>query len=304
VDNLDITGVLQVNQTLTGSFDFADNDGDANNDVANNASTMLWTGGGTSGDTDEQYVLTTADVGQVLTFTVTPKTTGNVIGVNASVTTATAPGVGGGGTTPPGSIVDPSAVPTVDNLDITGTLQVGQTLTGSFDFADNDGDASNDVANNASTMLWTGGGTSGDTDEQYVLTSGDVGQVLTYTVTPKTANNVTGVNASVTTATAPGVGGGGTTPPGSIIDPSAPKTVTINVSGGGALTGRPQVGQTLEAATVCEGACGSLSYQWKLQRTEGSNDYEAIPGATSVNYTPLASQQRRELQVDVNLTAP
>ncbi|MDA8486735.1 hypothetical protein NNO07_27020, partial [Pseudomonas resinovorans] len=104
---------------------------------------------------------------------------------------------------------------------------------------------------------------------------------------------------SVTTADAPSGIGGGTNPPGIVVDPSAPQSVTIKLADGGALTGRPQVGQTLVAETTCLETCGTLTYQWKVESSAGSGNFENIPGATSERYTPLASQQRRELQVGV-----
>lgn len=301
VRDLDITGVLQVGSTITGQYTFADNDGDDGNDVANDASDLLWTGGGTSGITANGYALTVADAGQILTFNVTPKTVAGIVGTLASVSTADAPSGIGGGTTPPGVVVDPGAIPTVSDLDITGVLQVGSTITGQYTFADNDGDNSNDAANDASNLLWTGGGTPGITANGYALTAADTGQVLTFNVTPKTAAGIVGTLASVSTANAPSGIGGGTTPPGIVIDPAAPLSVTVVVQGGGALTGRPQVGQTLEASVVCEKVCGPLTYQWSLQSSENSQNFDEIPGATSVSYTPLASQQRRELRVKAQL---
>ncbi|MFJ7311479.1 ZirU family protein [Pseudomonas sp. NPDC098747] len=302
VSGVDIAGILQVGQDLTGSYLFADNDTDPTNDAQNDASTMLWSGGGTS-DADKVYRLTTSDVGKVLTFSVTAKTTAGTLGNEMSITTATAPSVGGGGSMPPGSIVDPAAIPAVSSLDIVGTLQVGETLEGKYVFADNDGDAGNDATNDRSEMRWTGGGTRGNDTASYQLTSADVGKVLAFNVRAKNAQDVFGNFARITTAEAPGaIGGGGG---GTVTDPAVPLNVTIHIQGGGVLTGRPQVGQALEAQAVCEGACipGNVTYQWMIQ-SQGRGGFEAIPGATDKVYTPLGSQQRRELQVSVGAAAP
>lgn len=240
VSNLNISGELQVGNTLNGTFDFADNDGDTSNDATSNASTLSWTGGGNSGVTSKDYTLTGADVGKVLTFHVTPMIPSGTVGKAESMSTADAPGVIGGGTTPPGSIVDAAYIPSASNLDIAGVLEVGQVLTGSYVFADNDKDTTNDLSNNASELLWTGGGTSDDMDSTYTLDVSDTGKVLTFNVTPKTVAGALGSVVSVTTAGAPGAIGGGTTPPGGVINPSAKPEVS-NL----AIVGTLDVGQTL-----------------------------------------------------------
>lgn len=87
VDVTDIKGVLNVGETLVGEYSF-----DANGGDATDASTMLWTGGATA-DTDANYTLTQADVGAVLTFSVTAKNGAGQMGNTDSIDTATAPGV-------------------------------------------------------------------------------------------------------------------------------------------------------------------------------------------------------------------
>lgn len=229
--NLDIKGVLQVGQVLTGSYSFADNDADPNNDATNNASRVLWTGGGTEGDANQEYTLTQADVGRVLLFNVKPLSAAGAVGELVSLSTANAASVVGGGTNPPGSVID-QAVPSVSNLNITGVLEVGKTLLGSFDFADNDGDSSNDVTSNASTLVWTGGGTPGVKSKDYLLTAVDTGKVLTFSVTAMTSAGTLGNVASITTASATGVSGGGTNPPGSITAPQyVPSVSNLDISG-------------------------------------------------------------------------
>ena len=295
VSNLDIVGVLQVGQTLKGRFDFADNDGDATNDAANNASTVVWEGGGTMNVTTLDYLLTDADVGKVLTFKVTPKVPSGVLGTVESITTANAPGAGGGGSTPPGSIVDPIHVPSVSELDIVGVLEVGQVLTGSYVFADNDADSSNDASNDASTFLWSGGGTAGNIDKTYTLTALDTGKVLTFSVTPKTIVGTTGLIESVTTANAPGVSGGGTTPPGSVTNPAAkPEVSNLNI------TGTLEVGQQLVGSYVFADNDGNSG-------NDSENDASALlwEGGTAGNQTasyPLTSADIGKI-IAFNVTA-
>ncbi|WP_205886351.1 inverse autotransporter beta domain-containing protein, partial [Pseudomonas laurylsulfatiphila] len=165
VDVTDIKGVLQVGQTLTGEYSF-----NANGGNTTDASTMQWNNGGQT-DTDATYLLNASDVGRVLEFEVTAKNGAAVVGNTDRLDTANAPGVSGGGTTPPGSIIDPVATPIVDVTDIKGVLQVGQTLTGEYSFNANGGNTTD-----ASTMQWNNGGQT-DTDATYLLNASDVGRV-------------------------------------------------------------------------------------------------------------------------------
>jgi hypothetical protein len=274
-----ITGVLQVGQALTGVYGF-----NANGGNAIDASTMQWLNGGHT-DTDTSYLLAADDVGKVLTFEVTAKNGLNVPGNKDSMTTATALGVSGGGTTPPGSIIDAAAAPIVSVTNITGTLQVGQTLTGVYGFNANGGNAID-----ASTMQWLNGGHN-DTDTSYLLAADDVGKVLTFEVTAKNGLNVSGNKDSMTTANATGVSGGGGG--GSIIDPAAPATVTIS----GEVGGYPQVGAPLTAAVTCVSTCAPLTYEWLIESAIGSGNYQPIGGATASTYTPVGGDQLRKVKV-------
>jgi hypothetical protein len=284
IDVTDIKGVLQVGQTLTGEYTFTANGGDSTD-----ASLINWKNGGHA-DSDTEYLLDAGDVGQVLTFEVQAKNGANVTGNTDSLDTASAPGVSGGGTVPPGSIIDPgSAAPLVDVTDIKGVLQVGQTLTGEYTFTANGGD-STDV----SLINWKNGGHA-DTDTEYLLDAGDVGQVLIFEVQAKNGANVTGNTDSLDTASAPGVSGGGTVPPGSIIDPMAPYAVLIN----GEVNGYPQVGTQLTAQVDCVSTCApNLNYQWEIETAIGSGTYGNI-GTNSDRYMPIGGDQKRKIRVQV-----
>ncbi|WP_275971879.1 hypothetical protein, partial [Pseudomonas proteolytica] len=113
----DITGTLQVGQSLTGVYSYDDN-GTGSAD----ASSKVWLNGGHA-STDLSYALDAADVGKVLTFEVEAKNQAGTVGNTDRIDTATATGVNGGGQINPGVVVDPLAKPVVDVTDITGTLQ-------------------------------------------------------------------------------------------------------------------------------------------------------------------------------------
>ncbi len=188
------------------------------------------------------------------------------------------------------SIIDAAAAPKVSVTDITGILQVGQTLTGVYSFNANGGDATD-----ASTMQWLNGGHT-DTDTSYLLAADDVGKVLTFEVTAKNGLNVLGNTDSMDTATATGVSGGGTTPPGSIIDPTAPLTVTIS----GEVGGYPQVDAPLTATVTCVSTCAPLTYEWLIESAISSGNYQPIGGAAANTYTPVGGDQLRKIKVRVS----
>ncbi|TPG65701.1 ZirU family protein [Pseudomonas arsenicoxydans] len=223
VSNLDITGTLEVGQTLVGSYDFAQYDCHWGWVAGSNDSIHSWKDGGHA-DSDTQYVLDAGDTGKVLTFEVTARSVGGATGNTESISTAIAPGVIGGPV-----VTDPASKPIVDVTDIKGTAHVGQTLVGEYSFDANGGNATD-----ASTMQWLGGAST-DTDASYALTSGDVGQVLTFEVTAVNGAAVTGNTDSISTAVAPGVIDGPT-----ISDPT--KAPIIDVTD---IKGRLQVGETL-----------------------------------------------------------
>jgi hypothetical protein len=66
----------------------------------------------------------------------------------------------------------------------------------------------------------------------------------------------------------------------------------------GLLTGPPIIGDTLTAVPVCpSGKCSSeLHYQWYIANSQGA---EAIPGATSMTYTPSATDMNSRFFVGV-----
>ncbi|MFS6817807.1 hypothetical protein WDM02_26555, partial [Citrobacter meridianamericanus] len=186
----DITGTLEVGQVLEGQYTF-----NANGADGRDASTFLWTDGGQAGITTQTYSLNASDVGHILTFSVTAKNGAGVTGNTASINTRDAAGTGGSGSGEnPGEVIDPTIAPAAKDLDITGKLEVGQTLTGRYTFVANGGDTTD-----KSTYLWTDGGQSGITATTYTLNGSDVGKILTFTVTPVNGKAVQGTPVSIST---------------------------------------------------------------------------------------------------------
>ncbi|MEK8130484.1 immunoglobulin-like domain-containing protein [Paenibacillus filicis] len=91
----------------------------------------------------------------------------------------------------------PNAAPVASNVQITGTAEVGQTLTGLYNYADSENDTEG-----SSTYKWyqVNGSTetviAGATGKSYVVQQADVGKALKFEVTPvATRGTTTGVAA-------------------------------------------------------------------------------------------------------------
>lgn len=185
-----------------------------------------------------------------------------------------------------------TAAPVVDVTNITGTLQVGQTLTGVYSFNANGGEQTD-----ASTMQWLNGSHT-DTDTQYVLDAGDVGQVLTYEVTAKNGADVVGNTDSMDTASLILAGN---------IQVSG---VTVVDNGGAPVAENPLVGTQLNSLVLLEGEVSAavnratapdgraFTYQWK-RTPVGQSSWVNISGATLPSYIAKEKDQGYLIAVDV-----
>jgi hypothetical protein len=149
-------------------------------------------------------------------------------------------GGGGGGVSP---VSDPVLIGMVS---ISGTAQVGQTLTA--DTSDLDGIGS-------ISYQWKAGTTNiGTNSDEYEIVADDIGSSITVTVTRA------GYSGSVTSQ-----------PTAFVTDPSlSALTGTVSISG------TAVTGQTLTANTGFLGGSGTISYQWKRDSTvigTNSNTY-------------------------------
>lgn len=165
-----ITGTAQVGSVLTGTYTYADADGDLEG-----ASTFKWYRGTDeiTGATNNTYTLVAADEGQTIKFEVTPVAatgtpkTGTAVASAATSAVAPAP-------------LDPTA-PTASNVTITGDPTVGQILTGSYTYADINGDPEG-----TSTFRWLRDGVAidGAINTTYTLVTADEGKQIIFEVTP------------------------------------------------------------------------------------------------------------------------
>ena len=156
---------------------------------------------------------------------------------------------------------------------ITGTAQVGQTLT-----------ASTGAWTNSPTSYayqWNssaGGAIPGATASTYVPVTGDIGNTLTVSVV---ATNSGGSSSSATSAATSAVAAAGSVPANTVLP---------------TLSGTPQVGQTLTATNgTWTNSPTSFTYQWNRA---GS----AISGATASAYVPVSADIGNTLTVSVTAT--
>ncbi|MGN8225641.1 BspA family leucine-rich repeat surface protein [Gracilimonas sp. BCB1] len=179
-DFVEISGTLEVGETLTGSYEYNDPDG-----FPEDGSTYQWfraddefASGYTaiSGATDTTYTLVAADDGKYISFVVIPSN-GTETGMPAEsmLEGPVGSGSGGGGNTPPEA----------SNVSFSGTLEVGETLTGSYDYSDADSDPES-----GSLYIWyridelNKTPIAGAESETYTLVADDEGNDISFAVIP------------------------------------------------------------------------------------------------------------------------
>jgi large repetitive protein len=273
--NVLITGTPQVGQVLTGSFSYADAEGDLEG-----ASAFRWirhTDLGNvflvlpiDGATAQTYTLGAADQGALVSFEVTPVAQSGIspgLAVqSAEVGPVAAP---------------PDAPPVASSVLISGTAQVGQVLTGSFAYADPENDPQG-----ASTFRWLRGTTpiDGATAPTYTLVAADQGETVSFEVTP-VAQSGTSPGLPVRSAAAGPVAA-------ALDDPPVASVVRI--------TGTPQVGQVLT---------GSFAYADAENDPQGVSTFRWLRGTTSIaratarTYTLVAADQGATVSFEVTPVA-
>ena len=173
---------------------------------------------------------------------------------------------------------DPNSEPTGLPA-INGTPQVGETLTADTSpIDDEDG-----LTNATFEYQWIAGGSDidGATGSSYLLTSSEQGQTIQVRVTfTDDADNAESLTSAATVAVA--------------AKPNAEPT------GLPAITGPPQVGQTLTADTSpIDDEDGLTNATFEYQWIAGGSD---IDGATGSSYLLTSSDQGQTIQVKVNFT--
>ena len=263
--NVTIIGEPQIGQILIGSYEYYDEDGDLEGE-----SVFRWliadTVGGEytpiDGATNITYTVTANDINKYFKFEVTPISIGgdDMSKIGSPVLSAAI-----------GPVVYPATIPEARNVAITGTLAVGETLTGSYEYFDINGDPEQGTIikwyrGDSPTGPWSEiTSANGNT---YTLTETDVGKYIKFEVTPANANE-TGEPAFAVSAS-------------QVEYPPTPP-VARNV----VITGIPEVGKTLtgnyDYFDINGDPEGESTFRWLRSDTE-NGEYTAIPGATGKTY--------------------
>ena len=198
-NSVTITGTAQVGSSLAGAYVYADPSG-----VSEGTSTLRWVrnasnagaSGGVNVATTSSYAVANADLNMFLYFCVTPVRQGGLgLAGNEVCSTATAAIT---------SLAVP--VPTASALSISGTAQVGSTLTGNYTYAN-----AGNSPEATSTFRWLRNSSSGisgassvATTRSYTAVDADAGNYLFFCVTPVAQSGAQGaeVCSSATDAVA------------------------------------------------------------------------------------------------------
>ena len=272
-----ITGTAQVGQTLTaGTTAIMDDDG-----LTSVSYTYQWirTAAGVdtniSGATASTYTLVAADQGT--TVKVRVSFTDDASNAETRTSAATA------------AVAAAPNTPATGAPTITGTAQVGQTLTaGTTAIVDADG-----LTSVSYTYQWirvatdnTETNISGATASTHTLVAADQGTTIKVTVSfTDDASNAETLTSAATAAVA-----------------AAPNTPA---TGAPTITGTAQVGQTLTAVTTAIMDANGLttpSYTYQWIRVATDNTETNISGATASTYTLVAADQGTTIKVTVSFT--
>ena len=260
-------GNIVVGTVLTGSYDYADVDGDLEG-----VSTYRWLRDGVAitGATTLSYTLVADDSGALISFEVTPV-------ADTGTTTGTA--------VESAAVSVLNSAPTASNLAISdnngGSIVVGVVLTGSYTYTDIDGDLEG-----TSTFRWLRGGVeiAGATASSYTLVAADSGQDISFEVTPVAATGITtGTPVVSTTVT---------------VLNSAPvaSSVTITDGNGGFAVAGDTLSGSYAYSDIDNDPEGTTSFRWL-------RDGVAIAGATSIDYTLVAADIATRITLEVTPVA-
>ena len=264
-----ITGTAQVGETLT-----ADTTGISDGDGLDNAAfSYQWLAGDAeiNGATASTYTLADADEGKAIKVSVSFTDDAEN---DEQITSA---GTGAVAAAPP-----PPNTPATGLPAITGTAQVGETLT-----ADTTGIADADGLDNAAfSYQWLAGDAeiNGATASTYTLADADEGKAIKVSVSfTDDAENDEQITSAGTGAVA-----------------AAPPPANTPATGVPAITGTAQVGETLTSSTtgIADGdglTSATFNYQWLADDAD-------IAGATGSSYTLVDADAGKTIKVQVSFT--
>jgi hypothetical protein len=193
--NVTITGPIAVNETLTGTYTYFDENGDLEG-----ATEIKWYTADDAAGTNQAevatgaltYLVKPADEGKYILFSVTPvaQTGGLLIGENVTVASDSA-------------VFFPDFPPVASNLAITGREEVDGILTGTYTYSDLNGDEegatvikwyrADDATGTNMTEVASG-------EMTYTVVAADETKYIIFEVTPVTVDGETGDPAMVATA--------------------------------------------------------------------------------------------------------
>ena len=186
---------------------------------------------------------------------------------------------GGGGSTPPAN-----NAPIASNVTITdnnaGDARVGDSLTGSYTYADTESDAEG-----ASTFRWLRNGTtiSGATTASYILVLADTDQSITFEVTPVAAAGLTTGNAVASSSLAVNVAVARYAFVANFADDSV-SSYTVDAG-----TGRLSYIGKVAAGTAPNSATVNPLGQYAYVANQNSNDVSQYTISTDGSLTPMTA---------------
>ena len=178
-NSVTITGTAQIGSSLAGAYVYADPSG-----ISEGTSTLRWVrnasnagvSGGVNVATTSNYTVANADLNMYLYYCVTPVRQGGLgLAGNEVCSTATA------------AVTSPVVpVPIASALSISGSAQVGSTLTGNYTYADagNSPEATSTFRWLRNTSSGVSGASSVATTRSYTAVDADAGNYLFFCVTP------------------------------------------------------------------------------------------------------------------------
>jgi len=263
--NVSQSGMATLGSTLTGNYTYSD----ANYDEEG-TSTFQWyysTGSDgssatvISGATNQSYTLSNIDLGKYVGFAVTPvASTGTLLGNEVNVVTFSGP------------VTDNA--PVAKNVTQSGTAKVGETLTGSYNYYDADGDVQGTTTfqwyRSASSNGSSATVISGATGNSYTLTNSDFGKYIGFAVTPVALEGVS-PGTEVKAATFAG-----------LVTDDAPVASNVTQSG------TAKVGSTLSGNYTYSDANndpqGTSIFKWYSSTSSTGSSATVISGATGSSY--------------------
>jgi hypothetical protein len=265
--DVEFTGTLKAGHTLTGDYTYTDEEGDAEG-----ATAFKWYTADDAAGLNKQAIdgavsatlaLTATEANKYIIFEVTPAASaGTAKGRAVSYTSATA--------------VVANAAPAASDVSSSGTLKVGHTLTGVYNYSDEEGDAEG-----ATSFKWYTADDAAGLNKQAIdgavsatlaLTAAEANKYIVFEVTPAASTGTTtGTAVSYTSATA-------------VLANAAPAASEV------IMTGKYLLNQTLS---------GSYSYADTEQDAEAVSLFKwyMADDAAGLNKTVIAGETGRTLEL-------